>query len=69
MILEQAKTAQLEESNLEALHVALNVDSRYLDNFYKTVEKQYGDITTYLKQAIGINKTTKETLNHRFILE
>ncbi|MBO0444951.1 tyrosine-protein phosphatase [Enterococcus ureilyticus] len=69
MILEQAKTAQLEESNLEALHVALNVDSSYLDNFYKTVEKQYGDITTYLKQAIGIDKTTKETLNHRFTLE
>lgn len=69
MILEQAKTAQLEEANLEALHVALNVDRRYLDNFYSTVEKQYGDISTYLKQAIGVDKTTKETLNQRFILE
>lgn len=69
MILEQAKTAQLEEANLEALHVALNVDSSYLDNFYETVEKQYGDISTYLKQAIGIDKVTKETLNYRFVLD
>lgn len=69
MILEQAKKAQLEEANLEALHVALNVDSSYLDNFYQTVEKQYGDLSAYLKQAIGIDKGTKEILNHRFILD
>ncbi|WP_207694740.1 protein-tyrosine phosphatase [Enterococcus sp. DIV0212c] len=69
MILEQAKKADLEEANLEALHVALNVDSSYLDNFYQTVEKQYGDMSTYLKQAIGIDKGTKEALNHRFVLD
>ncbi|ALS02816.1 hypothetical protein ATZ33_15965 [Enterococcus silesiacus] len=69
MILEQAKKAQLEETNLEALHVALNVDNSYLDNFYQTVEKQYGDIATYLKRAIGIDKGTKEALNHRFVLD
>lgn len=67
-ILEQAKKVQLEAANLEALHVALNVDSSYLDNFYQTVEAQYGDISTYLKQAIGIDKGMKETLNHRFVL-
>lgn len=69
MILEQAKKAQLEEANLEALHVALNVESRYLDNFYQTVEKEYGNISTYLKQAIGIDKGSKEALNHRFLLD
>ncbi|WP_348920934.1 tyrosine-protein phosphatase [Enterococcus rotai] len=68
-ILEQAKKADLEEQNLEALHVALNVDSRYLDNFYQTVEAQYGDISTYLKQAINIDKVTKDTLNQRFLLD
>lgn len=68
-ILEQAKKANLEEQNLEALHVALNVDSRYLDNFYQTVEAQYGDISTYLKQAINIDKVTKDTLNQRFLLD
>lgn len=68
-ILEQAKKAQLDEANLEALHVALNVDSSYLDNFYRTVEKQYGDVSAYLKQAIGIDKGTKEVLNHRFVLD
>ncbi|WP_170922986.1 protein-tyrosine phosphatase [Enterococcus sp. 7F3_DIV0205] len=67
-ILEQAKKVQLEAANLEALHVALNVDSSYLDNFYQTVEAQYGDISTYLKQAIGVDKEMKETLNHRFVL-
>ncbi|MGX7245384.1 tyrosine-protein phosphatase [Enterococcus quebecensis] len=69
MILEQAKKAELEEANLEALHVALNVDSSYLDNFYETVQKNYGDVDTYLRQAIGIDKGTKETLNHRFVLD
>lgn len=68
-ILEQAKKADLEAQNLEALHVALNVDSRYLDNFYQTVEAQYGDISTYLKQAINIDKVTKDTLNQRFLLD
>ncbi|ALS37034.1 protein-tyrosine phosphatase [Enterococcus rotai] len=68
-ILEQAKKADLEEQNLEALHVALNVDSRYLDNFYQTVEAQYGDISTYLKQAINIDKVTKDMLNQRFLLD
>lgn len=67
-ILKQARTAELEEANLEALNVALNVDSRYLDNFYKTVEAQYGDIPTYLKQAIGLDKGTKAELNQRFVL-
>ncbi|WP_206911783.1 protein-tyrosine phosphatase [Enterococcus sp. DIV0840] len=67
MILEQAKKAELEEANLEALHVALNVDSSYLDRFYQTVEKQYGDVSTYLKQAIGIDKLTREALNKRFV--
>ncbi|EOL48991.1 tyrosine-protein phosphatase [Enterococcus caccae] len=68
-ILEQARKAELEEQNLEALHVALNVDSRYLDNFYQTVEAQYGDVSTYLKQAINIDKITKDTLNQRFLLD
>ncbi|MBO0471311.1 tyrosine-protein phosphatase [Enterococcus sp. DIV0242_7C1] len=68
MILEQARKTNLEEANLEALHVALNVDSSYLDNFYQTVEAQYGDISTYLKQAIGLDKGTIEILNHRFLL-
>lgn len=68
MILEQARKTNLEEANLEALHVALNVDSSYLDNFYQTVEAQYGDITTYLKQAIGLDKGSIEILNHRFLL-
>ncbi|MBO0423180.1 hypothetical protein BCR22_10770 [Enterococcus plantarum] len=67
MILEQAKEADLEGANLEALHVALNVDSSYLDNFYQTVEKQYGDVSTYLKQAIGIDKVTREAFNNRFV--
>ncbi|MGX7151239.1 tyrosine-protein phosphatase [Enterococcus ureasiticus] len=67
MILEQAKKAELEEANLAALHVALNVDSSYLDRFYQTVEKQYGDVSTYLKQAIGIDKLTREALNNRFV--
>ncbi|MEI5994524.1 tyrosine-protein phosphatase [Candidatus Enterococcus mansonii] len=69
-ILEQAKNAQqLEASNLEALQVALNVDKSYLDNFYQTVEKQYGDISAYLKQAIGIDKGTKEIINQRFLVD
>ncbi|GGD05054.1 tyrosine-protein phosphatase [Enterococcus wangshanyuanii] len=68
MILEQARKTNLEEANLEALHVALNVDSSYLDNFYQTVEAQYGDIATYLKQAIGLDKGSIEILNHRFLL-
>lgn len=67
-ILEQAKKAHLEPANLDALHVALNVDSSYLDNFYQTVEKQYGDVSTYLTQAIGMDKATKEAFNHRFLL-
>lgn len=67
MIIEQAKTANLTESNLAALQIALNVDSSYLDSFYQTVEKEYGNIPTYLKQAIGVDKEMLETINHRFL--
>lgn len=67
MILEQAKKAQLAENNLEALHVALNVDSSYLDSFYQTVGQEYGNISAYLKQAIGVDKEMIETINHRFL--
>ncbi|MFD2307942.1 tyrosine-protein phosphatase [Enterococcus termitis] len=69
MILEQAKKSQLADANLEALHVALNVDSSYLDNFYQTVDAQYGDISTYLKQAIGLDKLATEALNNRFLVD
>lgn len=69
MILEQAKTMQLATTNLDALHVALNVDSSYLDSFYQTVEKEYGNVSTYLKQAMGLDKEMKEMLNRRFLIE
>ncbi|MFD1901699.1 tyrosine-protein phosphatase [Enterococcus termitis] len=47
----------------------MNVDSSYLDNFYQTVDAQYGDISTYLKQAIGLDKLATEALNNRFLVD
>jgi protein-tyrosine phosphatase len=69
LLLAQAKETNLPPANLKALEVALNVESRYLDNFYWAVKKNYGDCKTYLKEAIGIDKEKTEFIKHRFLLD
>lgn len=67
MILAQAKKVHLNEENLAALDVALNVDSSYLDRFYQVVEKEYGSIQTYLKQALAIDQSSLQAMNNQFL--
>lgn len=67
-IIEQAKKAHLEASALDALNIALNVDSKYLDAFYATVNQHYGSINQYLSNAIGVDKSMKDEMHERFLI-
>lgn len=67
-LIAQAKENHLPTTTLEALNIALNVDSKYLDAFYATVNKQYGSIDEYLNQAIGLSKSMKEEMQNRFLI-
>lgn len=57
----------MNEGNLAALDVALNVDSSYLDRFYQVVEQEYGSIQTYLKQALAIDQLSLQAMNNQFL--
>lgn len=67
-IIEQAKEAHLTSNTLDALNIALNVDRKYLDSFYATVNQHYGSIDQYLSEAIGLNKSMKDELHERFLI-
>lgn len=67
-ILTTSKLSGLNAENLAALEVALNVDKSYLDNFYQAIEEYYGDVSTYLRQEIGISNSLKKTFKDKFLL-
>lgn len=67
-ILTAAKASEIEVESLAALEVALNVDKSYLDNFYRAIEDHYGDISTYLRQEIGISNALKKNLKDKFLV-
>lgn len=68
-LLEQAKKAGLEEHHLQALNVALNVDSSYLDEFYRVINEHYGSMADYLRREIKIIPSMRQELRNRFLLK
>ena len=66
-IINQGRKNNLSENALNALNIALNVDTKYLDAFYATIDQHYGSVDCYLNQAIGINKDMKDEMHNRFL--
>ncbi|MGK0550993.1 tyrosine-protein phosphatase [Enterococcus faecalis] len=68
-LLQQAKAAGLQAEHLQALAVALDVDSSYLDAFYQTVNDHYGSVDKYLTDALQLDQDSRQMLQHRFLTE
>ncbi len=51
----------------EAVWPSLGVRPEYLENFYTTVDQQYGSVNQYLREALGLTEADLETLRSRYL--
>lgn len=54
---------------LEALQIALTVDSEFLDTFYQTVDAEFGGINNYLKNNLNVSDSMKKELRQLIITD
>ncbi|NWK77107.1 tyrosine-protein phosphatase [Aquitalea sp. LB_tupeE] len=66
-LLAQAAAAGADQAQQAAFAIALQVDSRYLDRFYRTVEEHYGSMDDYLQSAIGLDTHSKRQLRQQYL--
>lgn len=66
-LLAQAAAAGADPAQQAAFGIALQVDSRYLDRFYTTVEQHYGSVNGYLQSAIGLDRHSKRQLQQQYL--
>ena len=66
-LLAQAASAGADPAQQAAFGIALQVDNRYLDRFYTTVEKHYGTMDCYLQSAIGLDQHSKRQLQQQYL--
>jgi len=68
-ILQAAQNQGASPAVLEALTIALNVKSEYLDTFYQTVNKEFGGIQSYLKNELKLSPSMKRDLQHLLLTD
>ena len=66
-LLAQAAAAGATPAQQAAFAIALRVDSRYLDRFYRTVEEHYGSVDDYLQSVIGLDPHSKRQLQQQYL--
>ena len=66
-LLAQSATAGADAAQQAAFAIALQVDSRYLDRFYATVEQHYAGVENYLHTVLHIDLASKQQLQQRLL--
>ncbi|MGX7196165.1 tyrosine-protein phosphatase [Enterococcus olivae] len=61
-VIQAAKDNGATQNVTEALEIALNVKSEYLDTFYQTIAEEFGDIQSYLTNALKISTRMQKDL-------
>ena len=61
-ILQLAKDNGATQKITEALQIALNVETEFLDTFYQTVTKEFGNIDAYLTNVLHISPRMQQDL-------
>lgn len=67
VIAQAIKEDGVDPQNMESLKVALNVDTRYLDAFYQTVERQFGTLENYLSDELHISSQMQKDLQKLYL--
>lgn len=63
----QAAAAGADAAQQAAFDIALQVDSRYLDRFYATVEQHYAGVENYLHTVLHIDPASRQQLQQRLL--
>lgn len=66
-IIRKVRTRSLFRNDGEVLRPLLGVEERYLENAFSTIDKDWGDFDTYLRDGLGLNSTDVESLRNRFL--
>src|SRR5699024_1712594 len=63
-LVQLAQANGLNTKSVAAFRVALNVETDYLDTFYRTVNDEFGTIQDFISTQLQISSTTQKDLRH-----
>ncbi len=63
----QMQNYGMSKKQLEAMDLALNVESEYLESSYSLAEKEYGSLESYIKNALKVDKEEEKYLIEKFM--
>lgn len=66
-ILSELKNEGISQDDLKYMETMLYVDKSYLDTAYETIEKNFGNMDNYLKTALNISKSDKDSFKDIYL--
>lgn len=66
-LIKQLKSMNLDEKTVENMEAFLYVKKEYLDIAYEEIEKNYGNMDNYLKEALNIDDEYKEEFQKKYL--